>query len=116
VTAQLPFAGIVPPLSVTLPALLASDPEQVFDGTGELAMLRPLGRVSVSAIPVSAYALLFVKVTVSVESVLVLTLAGEKVAPIPGATGAVTVRVALAAVVVVPAGPVDSALAAMAFV
>ena len=76
-TAQLPFAGIVPPLSVTLP-LLASDPEQVFDGVDELAMLRPLGNVSVRATPVSAYALLFVNVIVSVDLELVLTLAGEK--------------------------------------
>ena len=112
----MPFAGIVPPLSATLPALLTSDPEQVFDGVGELAVLRPLGSVSVRAIPVSAYALLFVKVIVSVESVLVLTLAGEKVSLIPGGTGTVTVRVALAAVVLVPAGPVESAFAAMTFV
>jgi len=112
----LPFAGIVPPLSVTLPPLLASEPEQVFDGVGEVAMLRPLGSVSVRAILVSAYALLLVKIIVSVESVLVLTLAGEKVSLTPGAAGAVTVRVALAAVVLVPAGPVESALAAMTFV
>jgi hypothetical protein len=107
---------MVPPLSVTLPELLASEPEQVFDGVGEVAMLRPLGSVSAKAIPVSAYALLFVKVIVSVESVLVFTLVGEKASLTPGAIGAVTVRVALAAVVLVPAGPVESALAAMTFV
>jgi hypothetical protein len=56
------------------------------------------------------------RLIVSVELELVLTLAGAKVSVIVGAIGAVTDSVAVALAVLPPAGPVVSALAAMLLV
>jgi hypothetical protein len=55
-------------------------------------------------------------VIVSVELEFVLTLVGAKVSVIVGATGVVTVSVAVAVAVLPPAGPVVSAFAAMLLV
>jgi hypothetical protein len=56
------------------------------------------------------------RLIVSVDLELVLTLAGAKVSAIVGATGAVTLSVAVAVAVLPPAGPVVSAFAAMLLV
>jgi hypothetical protein len=53
---------------------------------------------------------------VSTDWELVLTLAGANVSVIVGATGAVTLSVAVAVAVLPPAGPVVSAFAAMVLV
>jgi hypothetical protein len=50
VIVQLPLAGIVPLVSAAEPALADEDPLHVFAAAGEVAMLRPLGSVSVRAI------------------------------------------------------------------
>jgi hypothetical protein len=116
VIVQLPLAGIVPLVSAAEPALADKDPLHVFAAAGEVAMLRPLGSVSVRAIWVRANAFVLLRVIVSVELEFVLTLVGAKVSLIVGATGVVTVSVAVAVAVLPPAGPVVSAFAAMLLV
>jgi hypothetical protein len=56
------------------------------------------------------------RVIVSVDLVFSPTLAGDKAWTIVGAIGGVAVNVAAAAALLPPAGPVDSACAAMVFV
>ena len=56
------------------------------------------------------------RVMVSVDWLLVLTLAGAKAAETVGATGALTVKEAVAVAVLPPAGPVVSAFAGMLLV
>ena len=79
-------------------------------------MLRLLGRVSVRAAPVSAYAFELLTVTVSVATPFCVMVLGENACVTEGATGTVTTRAAALVAVLPPAGPVLSAFGARLFV
>jgi hypothetical protein len=99
---HVPPAATLPPLSVTVPPLAATVPApHVVDAVGVDATVTPLGNVSVNIIPLSAtepvavLGMVIVSVDVPPEGIDV----GENALVIP--TGAVTVRLAVAGVVLV---------------
>jgi hypothetical protein len=104
-TVQLLLAGIVPPANVTVepPIGAVTVPPQVLAALP--AMVRPLGNVSVSAAVIVAAVLselLKVKVRVDVPPALIV--AGLKALPREGGitTGALTVKVEIAAKALLP--------------
>ncbi len=77
VTVQLPFRGIVPPASATVPAVWLTVPEQVVAAVPP-TVFSLAGSVSVKAAPVSATAAGLVSVIVNVEVFPAGTAGGEK--------------------------------------
>ena len=102
---QLPLAGILAPVSVTLPGVLLSDmaaPLHDVDSPGEAAKMRLAGSEIVMADCVKKNGLELFNVSVNAEAALTATLAGEKAALSVGAAG-VTVMSAIQAEAAVPA-------------
>jgi hypothetical protein len=90
VTVQLPLAGILASARVTVLDVALTDtdaPVHVVAGAGELAIVRPLGSVSLKWLCVSAYALALVNVNVSVEAIVSPTLDGENDCATVGGVG-----------------------------
>jgi hypothetical protein len=116
VIVQLALAGMVALARVCVPVPEAKEPLHVLAAAGELDTASPPGSVFVKATWVSAYALELLKVIVSVDLLLTLTLEGANAAETVGATGAVTPSEAVAVAVLPPAGPVVSAFAGMLLV
>src|SRR5438477_174327 len=113
VTVQLPDAGIVPPESATLLALLfaVTTPPQVVAPLAAAVFTRFAGQVSVKAAPVIAAAFGFVSVIVSTLVSLVPIEPGVK--DLATVSAFRTVRLAFAAAVLAPAFVVVSAPAAI---
>ena len=101
----MPLAGMMAPLKVTELVELVNVPDapaQVVVGAGRVWIVRCAGNVSVKAAWVSAKALAFLKVMVSVDATFSLTVVGKNEVLTVGATGA-TVRGVGHAVTAVPA-------------
>jgi len=92
-----PFAGIVPPvrLTVVAPAPAENVPPQVLDAEGVLLTCKPAGNGSLNAAFVSADPLLFVGVKLSVDAPPTLMLEGEKALLMAGGAKTPTVYVML---------------------
>ena len=87
ITVQEPFAGIEPPVKVTLDAVDATVPPQLVPGVP--AIVTPLGRVSVNgAVRLAAVAAALLKVIVRVEIPPASMVAGLKALPSVGGVGA----------------------------
>ena len=82
-TVQLPLAAIVPPVKVTVSAVVVTVPPHCV-GFGGVETIRPAGNVSVKVTPVSAVVLEFVMVKVSTEVLSAATGFGEKFLLIAG--------------------------------
>jgi len=102
---QLPLAGILAPVSVTLPVVLLSDvvpPLQDVDGPGDAAKMRLAGSEIVIDDCVKKNGLELFNVSMNAEAALTATLAGENATPIVGAA-IVTVMSVIQAEAAVPA-------------
>jgi hypothetical protein len=102
---QLPLAGILAPVSVTLVVVLLSDmepPLHAVAAPGEAAKMRLAGKEIVMPDCVKANGLELLNVSTNAAAALTATLAGEKDSVIDGGTG-VTVMSAMQADAAVPA-------------
>jgi hypothetical protein len=113
---QLPPAGSVAPVRLTLPVVDVRLPPQPFAAAGDCSTVRLLGSESVRDAAVSAVPFELPNVMVSCDESPVEMLAGENVAATVAGVGAVTVKAALTVAALPPAGPVLSAPAARVFV
>jgi len=104
VTVQEPLAGIEPPPTVShvAPLVAVSVPPQVVLALGVEAINMPLGKLSVSKFMLATIALGLFKIMVRVETPPFLIVLGLNDLLSVGAVGLMTIKVAEAAVVLLP--------------